>query len=55
MREPEFEIFEAKKRFPDSGKAYFGLNRKVAKIRFLPKNNQNMLFSQNFTSIYSFS
>jgi hypothetical protein len=43
--ESEFEIFEAKKprneykkRFPDSGK-FCVLKRKVAKMRFLPKNN----------------
>jgi hypothetical protein len=30
----EFDIFEAKKRFPDSGKACI-LKRKVAKMRFL--------------------
>jgi hypothetical protein len=35
----EFDIFEAKKRFPDSGKAYCVLKRKVAKMRFLPKND----------------
>jgi hypothetical protein len=33
----EFDTFEAKKRFPDSGKAYCVLKRKVAK--FLPKND----------------
>ena len=37
--ESEYDIFEAKKRFPDSGKAYCVLKRKVAKMRFLPKNN----------------
>jgi hypothetical protein len=31
--ESEFDIFEAKKRFPDSGKA-FVLKQKVAKIAF---------------------
>ena len=36
--ESEFDIFEAKKRFPDSGKACV-LKRKVAKMRFLPKND----------------
>ena len=64
--ESEFDIFEAKKRFPDSGKACV-LKRKVAKMRFLPKNgvkmcgkekalflDQNMLFSRIFASIYSF-
>jgi site-specific DNA-cytosine methylase len=30
----EFNIFEAKKHFPDSRKAYFILKRKVAKIAF---------------------
>jgi hypothetical protein len=33
----EFDIFEAKKRFPDLGKAYYVLKRKVAKMRFLLK------------------
>ena len=37
--ESEFDIFEAKKRFSDSGKAYCVLMRKVAKMRFLPKND----------------
>ena len=37
--ESEFDIFEAKKRFPDSGKAYYVLKRKVAKMRLLPKND----------------
>ena len=36
---PEFDIFEAKKRFPDSGNVYCVLKRKVAKMRFLPKND----------------
>jgi hypothetical protein len=36
--ESEFNIFEAKKRFSDSGKAYCILKRKVAKMRFLPEN-----------------
>ena len=36
--ESEFGIFDAKKRFPDSGKACV-LKRKVAKMRFLPKND----------------
>ena len=35
----EFDIFEAKKRFPDSGKAYCVLKRKVAKMRVLLKND----------------
>jgi hypothetical protein len=34
----EFEIFEAKKGFPDSEKAYCVLKRKIAKMRFLHKN-----------------
>src|SRR6185437_7217402 len=34
----EFDIFEAKKRFPDSKKACV-LKRKVAKMRFLPEND----------------
>jgi hypothetical protein len=34
----KFDIFEAKKRFPDSGKAYV-LQRKVTKMRFLSKNS----------------
>jgi hypothetical protein len=37
--ESEYNIFEAKKRFPDSGKAYCVLKRKVAKKRFLTKND----------------
>jgi hypothetical protein len=37
--ESEFDIFEAKKRFSDSGKAYYVLKRTVAKMRFLPKND----------------
>jgi hypothetical protein len=36
--ESEFDIFEARKRFSDSGKACV-LKRKVAKVRFLPKND----------------
>src|SRR5689334_5638217 len=36
--ESEFYIFEAKKHFPDSGKACV-LKRKVVKMRFLPKND----------------
>jgi hypothetical protein len=35
-RESEFDIFEAKKRFADSGKICV-LKQKVAKMRFLPK------------------
>ena len=38
--ESEFDIFEAKKRFPDSGKAHCVLKRKVAEMRFLPKNDK---------------
>jgi hypothetical protein len=34
--ESKFDIFEAKKRFPDSGKACI-LKRKVAKMRFYLK------------------
>jgi hypothetical protein len=37
--ESEFDIFKAKKLIPDSGKAYCVLKRKVAKMRFLPKND----------------
>jgi hypothetical protein len=37
--ESELDIFEAKKRFPDSGKACYVLKRKVTKMRFLPKND----------------
>jgi hypothetical protein len=33
----EFEIFEAKKRFPDSGNAYCVLKRKAAKKNFCLK------------------
>jgi hypothetical protein len=48
----ESDIFEAKKRFPDSGKVCV-LNRKVSKIRFLrlfasihrPPLNQGSVFS----------
>jgi hypothetical protein len=32
--ESEFDIFEAKKRFPDSEKAYCALKRKVTKMQF---------------------
>ena len=35
----EFDIFEEKKRFPDSRKAYCVLKRKVEKMRFLPKSD----------------
>ena len=35
----EFDIFEAKKRFPDSGKACCVLKRKVVKMRFLQQKN----------------
>jgi hypothetical protein len=38
-RESKFDIFEVKKRFPDTGKAYCVLKRKVAKMRLLPKND----------------
>jgi hypothetical protein len=38
-RESEFDISEAKKRFPDSGKMYCVLKRKVAKMQLLPKND----------------
>jgi hypothetical protein len=37
-RESEFDIFEAKKHFPDSGKACI-LKRKVAKIAFSAAQN----------------
>ncbi len=37
--ESEFDIFEVKRRFPDSGKVYCVLKRKVAKMQFLPKND----------------
>jgi hypothetical protein len=40
--ESEFDIFKAKKRFSDSGKAYCVLKRKVAKMRFLPKNEKEI-------------
>ena len=41
--ESEFDIFEAKKRFPDSGKEYCVLKRKVAKMRFLQKRRPFLL------------
>jgi hypothetical protein len=41
-RESEFDISEAKKHFPDSGKAYCVLKRKVAKMRFLPKKEKKI-------------
>jgi hypothetical protein len=53
-RESEFDIFEAKKRFPDSGKAYYVLRRKVAKMRqkigtFSQKSNFFLnFFTQHF-------
>jgi hypothetical protein len=37
--ESEFDIFEAKKRFPDAGKVYCVLKRKVSKMRVLPKKD----------------
>ena len=37
--ESEFDIFEVKKRFPDSKKAHCVLKRKVAKVLFLSKND----------------
>ena len=37
--ESEFDMFEAKKCFSYSGKAFCALKRKVAKIRFLSKND----------------
>jgi hypothetical protein len=51
--ESEFDIFEAKKRFPDTGKAYYVLKGKVAKIGFFrlfaliyrPSLNQESVFS----------
>jgi hypothetical protein len=46
--ESEFDIFEAKKRFPDSGRAYCVLKRKVAKMRFLPKNDLKMCRESKF-------
>jgi hypothetical protein len=53
--ESDFDIFEAKKRFPDSGKAY-ALKRKVAKIAFLrilhrPSLVQENVFSKNMRGI----
>jgi hypothetical protein len=47
----EFEIFEAKKRFSDSGKAYCILKRKVAKMRFLSKNDVKMALGLFTTDI----
>ena len=52
-RESEFEIFEAKKRFPDSKKVCV-LKRKVAKMRFLPKNDLKMCGKSEF-DIYTIS
>jgi hypothetical protein len=45
--ESEFDIFEAKKRFLDSEKAYV-LKRKVAKMRFLPKHDLKMCGESEF-------
>jgi hypothetical protein len=44
----EFDILEAKKLFPESGKASCVLKRKVAKIAFLSKTSQNVWGIRNF-------
>jgi hypothetical protein len=44
--ESEFDIFEANKHFPDSGKAYYVLKRKTARI--LPKNDLKMCGESEF-------
>ena len=45
--ESKFDIFEAKKRFSDSGKVCV-LKRKVTKMQFLPKNEVKMCGESEF-------
>ena len=54
--ESEIGISEAKKRFPDSGKVHCVLERKVAKMQFLPKTTTSFgvkMYGESEFDIYS--